>query len=122
MAFEPSKDLTNQQTFELMQDGKLVLVDVRTEDEWRASGVAKGALPISMLDANFINRIAQIRQENPEKTIAFICASGMRSSFVKVELVKRGFENIFSVYGGTTGNGDAGWIKDGLPVVKYSAN
>ncbi len=42
-----------------------------------------------------------------------------RFGIIQAELAKRGFTNIFSVYGGTTGNGVAGWIKDGLPIVSY---
>ena len=122
LAFDPNKDLTNQQTYELMQQDRLILIDIRTEAEWRKTGIAKGALTIDMMDKNFLEKIANIRLDNPAKTIAFICASGRRSSIVWEELTKRGYKNIYSVFGGTTGNGVAGWIKDGLPIEKYSAN
>ncbi len=122
LAFDPKKDLRNKQTYDLMQQDKLILVDVRTKQEWQQSGIAKGAITISMLDRGFLERIAQIRLDNPDKIIAFICASGRRSSIVQRELVKRGYDRVFSVFGGTTGNGIDGWIKDGLPIEKYSEN
>ncbi len=122
LAFDAKKDLSNQQTYDLMVKGELILIDVRTKPEWQQSGIASDALTITMQDPNFLTKIAQIRLENPDKTLAFICASGRRSSVVYNELKKRGYKNIYSVFGGTTGNGVAGWIKDGFPVVKYEEN
>jgi len=122
LAFNEAVDLKTQQAYTMMQENKLVLVDVRTEPEWRNTGIAKGALPISMLDKDFIAKILKIRADNPGKAIAFICASGRRSSIVQSELSRRGIENLWSVYGGMTGSSDAkGWIADGLPVVAYPA-
>ncbi len=123
LAFNPEIDLSVQQTFERMNQGTLVLIDVRTEEEWRQTGVAEGAAPISMLDPEFLDKLAVIQTANPGKTIAFICASGRRSGIVQAELARRGFEDIYSVYGGTTGSRDApGWIAEGLPVVVWPGN
>ncbi len=119
LAFEATKDISNQQTYDLMLKEQLILIDVRTKPEWQQSGVAVGALTLDMTEPDFLTKIAKIRLENPDKILAFICASGRRSSVVQAELVKRGYSNVFSVFGGTTGNGIAGWIKDGLPIVKY---
>lgn len=119
LAFDPTKDMTNQQTYDGLTNGDLILIDIRTKPEWINSGVAKGALTIDMQDPEFLNKIAKIRLENPDKTLAFICASGRRSTIVQTYLAKNGYENIYSVFGGTTGNGVAGWIKDGFPVIKY---
>ncbi len=123
LAFNPEIDLSVQQTFEKMNEGSLALVDVRTEEEWRQTGIAKGATPISMLDPEFLAKLAAVQSANPGKTIAFICASGRRSGIVQAELARRGFEDIYSVYGGTTGSRDApGWIAEGLPVVTWPGN
>ncbi len=119
LAFSPKRDLTNQQTYTMLEKDELILIDIREPFEWKQSGVAKGALTIPMTDPKFIDIFAQLRIDNPNKTIAFICASSRRSEVVRAELAKRGFKNIYSVFGGTTGNGVAGWIKDGLPVVSY---
>ena len=120
MAFNPAIDLSVQQTYAKMNERSLVLVDVRTEQEWRQTGIAQGAAPISMLDSAFFDKLAAVQAANPGKTVAFICASGRRSAIVQAELARRGFENVFSVYGGTTGSRDApGWIAEGLPVVVW---
>lgn len=123
LAFDPETDLSVQQTYERMNQGTLVLIDVRTEEEWRQTGVAEGAAPISMLDPEFLNKLAAVQAANPGKAVAFICASGRRSGIVQAELARRGFEDIYSVYGGTTGSRDApGWIAEGLPVAAWPGN
>ena len=123
LAFNPAIDLNVQQTFAKMNEGSLVLIDVRTEQEWRQTGIAQGAAPISMLDAEFFDKLAAVQAANPGKTVAFICASGRRSAIVQAELARRGYRDVFSVYGGTTGSRDApGWIAEGLPVVAWPGN
>ncbi len=123
LAFNPAIDLSVQQTYAKMNEGSLVLIDVRTEEEWRQSGVAQGAAPISMLDPQFFDKLAAVLTANPGKTTAFICASGRRSAIVQSELARRGYGDVFSVYGGTTGSRDApGWIAEGLPVVAWPGN
>ncbi|MCF6301612.1 MAG: rhodanese-like domain-containing protein [Devosiaceae bacterium] len=121
--FSPMVDMTTQDTYQAMQGGTLVLIDVRTPEEWAQTGIAQGAYPISMLDREFLAKLADIQNENPGKTVAFICASGNRSGVVQAELARRGYENMFSVYGGTTGSSQAmGWIRDGLPIAPWSSN
>lgn len=121
--FSAAVDITAQDAYQAMQDDDLVLIDVRTPEEWAQTGIAEGAHPISMLDREFLNQLALLQEENPEKRVAFICASGRRSALVQAELERRGYENIYSVYGGTTGSRNApGWIRDGLPISPWPAN
>lgn len=119
--FSAALDLTAQDTYQAMQDDSLILIDVRTPEEWVQTGIAEGAHPISMLDRGFLSQLAQLQEDNPGKTVAFICASGRRSALVQAELERRGYENIFSVYGGTTGSRNApGWIREGLPISPWT--
>ncbi len=118
--FSVANDITAQDAFAGMQNQTLVMIDVRTEGEWAQSGVATGAIPISMLDAQFLDKLAEVQAQNPDKTIAFICASGRRSTIVQTRLSDMGFSDIFSVYGGTTGSSRSpGWIAEGLPVTPW---
>jgi rhodanese-related sulfurtransferase len=120
LAFNPLIDLSVQQTYAKMNEGSLVLVDVRTEQEWRQTGIARGATPISMVDPEFLDKLGLVQSANPGKIIAFICASGRRSGIVQAELARRGYKDVYSVYGGTTGSSDAaGWIAEGLPIVAW---
>ena len=121
--FSVTTDMHAQDVFRAMQNDELVLIDVRTPDEWRNTGIAKGANPISMQDVDFLTKLAQLTDENPGKPVAFICASGRRSGIVQAELTRRGYQGMFSVYGGTTGSSEApGWIGEGLPVVAWHQN
>ncbi len=121
--FSPATDITAQEAYEALQKQSLILVDVRTPGEWRQTGIAEGAVPISMQDPAFIAKFEALRADNPDKPVAFICASGRRSGIVQNELARRGYKNVFSVYGGTTGSSSApGWIAQGLPVTPWSGN
>ena len=120
-AFAASGQLTDQQAYTLQQEDKVVVVDVRTQSEWQQTGIAKGAVPISMGDPAFLAKFKQLRAEEPGREIAFVCASGHRSGIVQSELVKRGYDGVFTIVGGMTGNGrQQGWIADGLPTQSWS--
>lgn len=116
-------DISAQETFLRLQQDDILVVDVRNEDEWRHSGLAQSAVPISMQDPQFMQKIMKLRMQHPGKDIAFICASSRRSGLVQNELAKRGFDGVYSVYGGMTGNGKVpGWIVEGLPVSPWPGN
>ena len=118
--FFPERDISLQDAFLGMQNQTLVMIDVRTEGEWARSGIASGAIPISMTDPMFLEKLAQVQRQNPDKAVAFICASGVRSTVVQKRLSELGYTNIFSVYGGTTGSRNSpGWIGAGLPVSQW---
>ncbi len=108
LALSNGKNITNQDTLARMNSGNLILIDIREEREWKASGVAKGSITMSMNNPKFLDAMTKLRAENPDKILAFICASGRRSDAVQARLVELGFENVYSVTGGTTGNGVAG--------------
>lgn len=100
--------------------GTLVLVDIRKPSEWRESGMASVAEPLSMHEAGFLEGLERIRAENGGKEIALICATGGRSAFLQRELEKRGLGSVIDVSEGMFGNGAApGWLRRGLPVKAY---
>ena len=112
-------DVTDKGAFEKQQAGEMIIVDVRTPPEWQQTGVAKGALTVDMQDPDFLKKMVELRQSNPDKEIGFICASSNRSGQVQKALSQAGFDRVYSVYGGMTGNGHVpGWIADGLPTEK----
>lgn len=123
LAFDATADIAAADARQKLSTGEMILVDVREPAEWRQTGIAEGALTLSMNDPQFLLKIMQIEAENPDKQIGFICASSRRSGLVQAELAKRGFTNTASVFGGMTGNGQVpGWIAEGLPTVPYSGN
>lgn len=95
--------------------GELVLIDIRTPEEWTASGVPDVALPIDMRSPDFLPRVAALKQEHPAQLIGFICATGGRSGHVTKYLHDAGMDGIVNVAAGLHGRPD-GWLARGLPV------
>ena len=93
--------------------GDIVLVDIRAPEEWAETGVADLAIPLDMRDADFEARLAALRVENPDASLAFICRSGGRSKRLADSLSEQGWPGIVDVDGGTLR-----WIDEGLPVVQ----
>ncbi|MGV6804468.1 MAG: rhodanese-like domain-containing protein [Ruegeria sp.] len=102
----------------LVEAGDLVLLDIRSPQEWEESGVARGALPISMHEPDFPKRLQEVLSRIPPERIGLICATGGRSNYVAEVLEKNGIGGVVDVSEGMFGNGtNPGWIARGLPVV-----
>ena len=113
--------ITDQDAYTRQQAGQMVIVDVRTPQEWQQTGVAVGAEPIDMSDPEFLQKLVQLRQDNPGIEFGFICRSGNRSGQVQSYLAQNNVAGVYSVDGGMSGNGQAsGWISDGLPVEPWT--
>lgn len=85
--------LSRREVEDRLRSGAVVLLDVRTGDEWGA-GHVEGAihLPLSEL----IGRMADV----PEKPLAILCGSGYRSSIACSLLERAGRRNVCNVSGG----------------------
>lgn len=102
----------------MMEAGDLVLLDIRRPEEWEQTGVAEGAWPVSMHEADFGNRLVEILQQYGPDQIAFICRTGNRSNFLRSQIEDQGVPGIRDVSEGMMGNGRApGWMVRGLPIV-----
>jgi rhodanese-related sulfurtransferase len=109
-----------QDAWAKMQSGSLVLVDVRTKSEWKSSGIAPGAITLTMGAENYYEKLEAIAAANPGKTIGLICAAGGRSTRTASELEKRGLSQVVDVKEGMGGGmWNGGWIGADLPVVPY---
>jgi rhodanese-related sulfurtransferase len=106
----------------LSAEGRIVLIDVRLESEWRETGIAATAIPITMHQRmdDFVKRIGAAAGADNRTPIALICARGERSAWLQSVMKKRGIDRIIDVHAGMLGNrGGPGWIKSGLPVKPY---
>ena len=98
------RTLSPSETWEAHQRNDLLLVDVRQQPEWR-SGVVSGALLIPL------NELPRRLGELPrEKTIAFLCRSGHRSTLAARHARRQDFD-VVSVTGGMVA-----WQRAGLPT------
>ncbi|WP_170400163.1 rhodanese-like domain-containing protein [Ruegeria arenilitoris] len=97
--------------------GDVLLVDIRTPREWKATGVGQGAYPLDMRRDDFEQVLAQLTGGDRTIPVALICARGVRSARLSNRLTEAGFTNIIDVPEGMLGSAAGpGWVRAGLPV------
>jgi len=96
---------------------RIVIVDIRSPEEWRATGIPDQAVPTTMHDREFLANLDTLIAQNPEKPIALLCATGGRTAFVVRELEKRGYNGLIDISEGMEGSEDGpGWRARNLPI------
>lgn len=120
-AQQPVPEITPTEARAQAKAGKIMLIDVRTPDEWRETGVAPGATPINLYHPGgaegFVKEVIARVGAKRDTPIAFICRSGNRSSQAQRLLAAQGFTNVYNVREGMSGSAAGpGWLKSGLPV------
>ncbi|MDU8914068.1 rhodanese-like domain-containing protein [Aestuariicoccus sp. MJ-SS9] len=94
------------------------LIDVRSREEWRETGVGAGIWPISMHEDRFAERLFAARDLAGDRTVGLICATGGRSAALLGALRKAGYANFADISEGMLGSRRGpGWLATGLPVV-----
>ena len=92
--------------FEQLRAKGVPVIDLRTPEEWSATGVIEGSHLVTFADAGgrydvdgWASRLAAIAA--PDEPIALICWSGRRSSIAGRILNRQfGYEQVFNVLGG----------------------
>lgn len=134
---EYAGDLTPQEAWDLLlSEPSAVLVDVRTEAEWRFVGVpdtsATGREPVLVEWVSYPrgehnpNFLAQLHDAgiNPETgaPVLFLCRSGARSISAAAAATAAGIGPAYNILDGFEGNADEdghrgvqGWKASGLP-------
>ena len=105
----------------IKENSKTVLIDVRTEEEWKTVGKPlSDSLGIKTFfitigqDQNFIEIVKE--KINKDSQILVMCAAGGRSSIAANLLQEEGY-NVRNISDGFSGNGqDPGWKNSGLPT------
>lgn len=109
----PVKRMTAREAFEKLSAGELVLIDVRTPEEWRRTGVPEGAKRATLQDKDFLKQV-MLHVGSFEAPVAFICKSGQRSGQAAAQARAVGFGDVYNVTGGV--EGPDGWLAQRLPV------
>ncbi|MBI5162618.1 MAG: rhodanese-like domain-containing protein [Magnetospirillum sp.] len=110
----------------LVAAGKMILVDVRTPQEWRQTGVPAGAKRVNMHNPQgpeaFVDELLAAVGGDKAAPIGVICRVGNRSTQVQRYLIAKGFTDVTNVKEGMMG-GEAGpgWLRRGLPVTACTA-
>jgi rhodanese-related sulfurtransferase len=110
-------ELSAQEADRRVQAGELTLVDIRRPEEWRQTGVARGAARLDMRRPDFAEALLRQVDGNPNAAIAIICRTGNRTTQMQKALLGAGFTQVYNVREGMAGSAAGpGWLRRGLPV------
>jgi rhodanese-related sulfurtransferase len=119
--------LTAVETWALFKEGEIALVDTRTLAERDLVGYVPGSIAIEWYDYPAKRRnerfLEQLRDKvEPDRPVAFICRSGVRSKDAAILAAADGYVSAFNVLNGFEGDRNAqgqrvvnGWRVNGLP-------
>lgn len=109
--------LSAEEALEKARAGEVILVDIRTPAEWRATGAPEPAVLADMQSRQFGETLLAALEGDRGKPIAVICRSGRRSAMVARQLKSAGFSAVYDVPEGMSGSGAGpGWLARGLPL------
>ncbi len=136
MSGQYAGDVTPTEAWEILEsDPQAVLLDVRTDAEWRYVGLPDLSVlekqtlricwqdyPDLVLNPNFVEEVASHSLAS-DQPLLIICRSGVRSHHAAVALTARGYSRCYNVSDGFEGGHDearhrgaqAGWKAAGLP-------
>lgn len=107
LAVGPANVTSTQASSLLAKNNKVVLVDVRTPEEYRQAHL-RGSLLIPLGELN--RRAQEIPRDRP---VLVYCAVGARSSTAANFLASRGYREVYNMTDGLVG-----WYKNGLPLAR----
>ena len=108
--------MTPPELLKAVRNGEVLLVDVRRPDEWQATGIAEGAVPIDLRRSDFVDAVVAARASKSQPVVV-ICARGVRSRRMTRRLTKAGVLPIIDVPEGMLGSAAGpGWLRRGLPI------
>ncbi len=114
--------MTPQEAHEKALKGEVVLVDVRTAQEWQQTGLPASGHAITMHQQgpDFVAQLDKALGGDRSKPLAVICRTGNRTGSLVAPLEKAGYARVINVAEGMVGGRyGPGWIKSGLPLRKY---
>lgn len=100
---------------------EMVVVDVRSPQEWRQTGVPAGARLVTIHQPDgligFLDEMNETLGADHSQPIALICARGNRSTLASSALAEAGYTQIYNIREGMLGSPDGpGWLARGLPT------
>lgn len=112
------KTVTPEQLLEMQQNQNALLVDIRTEAEWQATGIISNSRKLQSFDnqgqfdqVKWLAALEQLKS-SPDQPVILICRSGNRSGKVGDFLTRQiGMKNVYHLHDGLQS-----WIKSGHPV------
>ena len=111
----------NNRELSILIEKEIKIIDVRTQNEWKSTGIIKGSFLVSLLNKNkkfiFEDWFAMFENNfGKNKSIIFICASGIRSNYIS-HLVQRKKPDL-KIY--NLEKGINHWIRSGYKIQRFS--
>lgn len=104
---DPFERINAETAKKLIEDGGLVVVDVREPAEWMQGHIPEAIhIPLGTL----MNRPRELLQQDG---IIFVCAEGIRSAVACEVAAAIGKTQLYNLEGGTKA-----WLKEGYPLVR----
>lgn len=104
---DPFERINVETAKKLIEDGGLVVVDVRESAEWMQGHIPEAVhIPLGTL----MNRPRELLQQDG---IIFVCAEGIRSAVACEVAAAIGKTQLYNLEGGTNA-----WLKEGYPLVR----
>jgi len=112
------QSVTPEQLLQMQQHQNALVVDVRTEAEWQASGIIANSHKLQSFDnqgkfdpEKWLAALQQMKS-SPDQPVILVCRSGNRSGKVGTFLTEQlGMKNVYHLE-----NGLQSWVKSGHPV------
>jgi rhodanese-related sulfurtransferase len=113
-------DIDNRELSNLIEK-KIKIVDVRTQNEWKSTGIIKGSILISLLDKKnkfiFENWYEDFNKKmSKNESVIFVCAAGVRSKYISYLINKK--KPDLRIYNLKKGIND--WIRSGNKIFRLS--
>jgi rhodanese-related sulfurtransferase len=115
--------MSPQEAHEKAMKGEIVLIDVRTPQEWQQTGLPASAHAITMHQQGpeFLRQLDAALGGDRSKPLAVICRTGNRTGSLVKPLEQVGYTRVINVAEGMAGGRyGPGWVKAGLPLRKYN--
>ena len=104
---DPFERINAETAKKLIEDGGIVVVDVREPAEWMQGHIPEAIhIPLGTL----MNRPRELLQQDG---IIFVCAEGIRSAVACEVAAAIGKTQLYNLEGGTKA-----WLKEGYPLVR----
>jgi rhodanese-related sulfurtransferase len=122
LLFAEVRDL-NIAGFEKLKSHGIPVIDIRTPQEWKETGVIEGSHPITFFRADgsydlrdFLHRLKKLGIDRKDKPFILVCRSASRTRTLGNFLnEKLGYENVYHLTGGILN-----WRAHGKPLVPYT--
>lgn len=116
-----SDNISSSEALARARRGEVTIIDVRSPQEWRQTGLPAGAKAVSIHDPDGIEGfVAALRRSvgnDLDRPVALICARGNRSTRAQNALQAAGFTQVLNIKEGMLGSASGpGWLARELPL------